>query len=198
MDLVIIVDSSSSLGEENFELVLGFVEAILDDASIDSGDVRVGLMTYGTSSVIRFDLDTYSTKIDVIDAVYSIEYSGGNSNTADALLAARSKLFNTRSDRPDAQNVIILLTDGYSDINSHRTQQEAELARKNGVQIYVLGVGLRDTSEIDTIASQPLGTYRHTADDFSNTEEIKNEMFPPARCDGTSAWLYRVLLMHDY
>jgi hypothetical protein len=45
MDLVIIVDSSSSLGEENFELVLGFVEAILDDASIDSGDVRVGLMT---------------------------------------------------------------------------------------------------------------------------------------------------------
>ncbi|CAC5417428.1 COL6A [Mytilus coruscus] len=184
MDLVIIVDSSSTLGEENFELVLGLAETIVDDIDIDSGNVHVGFMTFGTSSEIRFELNEYDTKVSVIDAIYSVEYSGGGSNTADALSAARSKVFSTRSDRPDAQNVIILITDGYSDINADRTVREAELTRQNGIKIYAVGVGLQDTSELDLIASQPLDIFRHTAEDWYEPVELKTRMFPAARCDG--------------
>ncbi|XP_063411126.1 collagen alpha-4(VI) chain-like [Mytilus trossulus] len=184
MDLVIIVDSSSTLGEENFELVLGLAETIVDDIDIESGNVHVGFMTFGTSSEIRFELNEYNTKVGVIDAIYSVEYSGGGSNTADALSAARSKVFSTRADRPDAQNVIILITDGYSDINADRTVREAEISRQNGIKIYAVGVGLQDTTELDQIASQPLDIFRHTADDWNDPIELKTRMFPAARCDG--------------
>ena len=184
MDLVLILDSSSTLGEENFELALGLIETILDETDIDSGNVRVGFMTYGTSSEIRSELNGYDNKNEVIDAIYSVEYSGGGSNTADALLAARSKVFGSRMDRPDAQNVIILVTDGFSDINAHRTAQEAELAKQSGIKIYAVGVGFSDTRELDGIASKPLETFRHTADNWDFPEKLKTRMFPKDRCDG--------------
>ncbi len=46
-DLVFLLDSSSSVGSENFRDMLDFVAGVLQDADIDDGQIRVGAMTFG-------------------------------------------------------------------------------------------------------------------------------------------------------
>ena len=47
MDLVFIVDSSSSLGENNFENELKFVTKFLSDFTVSYDLTRVAVITYG-------------------------------------------------------------------------------------------------------------------------------------------------------
>ena len=52
-----------------------------------------------------FHLDDYLTKYGIENAVSSISYSYGNTNTAAGIKTVRRGIFNpARGDRPDAQN----------------------------------------------------------------------------------------------
>ena len=46
-DMVFVLDSSSSVGRQNFKRMLDFVEGVLKDADIDDGQIQVGSMTFG-------------------------------------------------------------------------------------------------------------------------------------------------------
>lgn len=48
MDLVFLVDSSSSVHNTNFQLVKTQLSSVLDYFHISSGETRVGVITYGT------------------------------------------------------------------------------------------------------------------------------------------------------
>ena len=45
-DVVIIMDTSSSVGERNYRKMQQFVTNLLDQANIDEGRIRVGLVSY--------------------------------------------------------------------------------------------------------------------------------------------------------
>jgi Mg-chelatase subunit ChlD len=54
----------------------------------------------------------------------------GNTNTADALRELRTVMFTTKhGDRPEAENVAIVMTDGVSNIEHWRTVPEADECR---------------------------------------------------------------------
>ena len=82
--------------------------------------------------------------------------STGKTNTAEALRVIRTQMFTSwNGDRPDAANVIILITDGKSN-NRDATLQEAVETRKAGIHVIVIGVGQSvGTQELAGIASDP-------------------------------------------
>lgn len=85
----------------------------------------------------EFYLDSYvSNPQDLKSAILKIGYVGGYTNTADGIRYAMDQQFTqARGDRTDAPNVIIVVTDGASNINSDQTIPNAEEARRRGITV---------------------------------------------------------------
>ena len=172
------MDSSTSVTEANFVLMKDFVKDFLTIADIDNGNVRVGIVLYSTNVHVEFNLNTYRTKNDVFDAIDSIPYRYGSTNTADALKTMRTEMYSRQNgDRPTVPNICIVITDGVSNINYRRTIPEAEQARNDGIHIYVIGIGLTDTTEIDGIASRPIEENRFAIQEFSELRSLRDQVF---------------------
>jgi hypothetical protein len=137
-------------------LIKGFIKDFLSEAKIDSGHVGIGILIYSTEDYIQFNMNTYSKKQDVMDAIDRIPYRYGSTNTADALKTMRTVMFTeANGDRPDVEHVCIVITDGLSNINASSSYPEAEKAHEAGIHIYAIGIGLTDSYEIDAIATPP-------------------------------------------
>ena len=155
-----------------------FVKDFLVEASIDNGNVRVGLITYSTEDHVMFQLNRYKTKAEVYDAIDKVPYNFGSTNTADALQTTREDMFSqANGDRPNVDNIVVILTDGVSNINSRRTIPEAELTRAANIHIYAIGIGLTDTKELDGIASRPIDENRFAVDDFTELQDLRHQVF---------------------
>ncbi|KAK6961153.1 collagen alpha-3(VI) chain-like isoform X4, partial [Biomphalaria glabrata] len=177
LDLVFVLDASTSVTEPNFELLKDFVKDFLLDADIDGGNVRVGVVIYSDADYVQFQLNTYAKKADVYNAIDDIPYRYGSTNTADALRTIRSVMFTARNgDRSDVDNVAVVVTDGVSNINSRRTVPEAEQARAKGIHIYAIGIGLTDTKELDGIASKPVDENRFAVQDFTELRDLRHKV----------------------
>ena len=99
-----------------------FLYQLVGRLDIDSGNTRVGLVTYSSSVGTRFNLNDYSSVAAVQSAISSLSYSGGGTNTAAALAyVRRSMLTSAAGDRSKASNVVVVLTDGRSK-NAKSTQ----------------------------------------------------------------------------
>merc|ERR1719239_1334146 len=100
----------------------GFVKDFLSDADVDGGNVRVGVIVFSVTSKIEFHLNKYSTKADIFAAIDAAKYMGKATNTADSLKRTRTEMFTlVNGDRPNVNDIVILLTDGKSSENTKRT-----------------------------------------------------------------------------
>ncbi|XP_052813412.1 uncharacterized protein LOC128240703 isoform X3 [Mya arenaria] len=178
VDVVIIIDASTSVTEPNFKLMLEFCKDIVKGADIDSGSVRVGVLIYSTEVEIQFHLNRYSTNAQVIDAIDKIPYIYGSTNTADALLTMHQTMFTpANGDRQGVENVAIVLTDGVSNINSRRTIKEAVTARSKDIEVYVIGISLTDTREVEGMASEPKDKYLYNVRRFEELQGLEEDIF---------------------
>ena len=80
-DLVFLIDSSTSVGEANFQKMLRYVITIIQEIRISSRDFRVGIATYSSSATIHIQLDTYERKDELLFAIMRIPYNYGSTNT---------------------------------------------------------------------------------------------------------------------
>lgn len=165
--------------------MLTFCKDFLTNADIDSGNVKVGVLSYSTGVNVEFYLNSHSTKQDIFNAIDNIPYRYGSTNTADGLKTMRTDLYTSRNgDRDGVPNVVIILTDGVSNINSRRTIPEAVLARGDGIHIYAVGIGLRDTRELDAIATPPATENSFNVQSFDELTALSEKVFQ-AFCPGT-------------
>ncbi|CAG5124867.1 unnamed protein product, partial [Candidula unifasciata] len=180
-DLIIVIDSSTSVTEVNFKKVLLFLQEFLKKADIDSGNVRVGIIQYSTNVYQVFQLNTFSTSQEILKAVAQIPYRFGSTNTAGALDVMRTVMFTSANgDRPDVPNVAVVLTDGVSNVNSQQTVPYAQLAHEDGIHIYSIGVGLTDYRELDGIASPPAEQNSFKVSDFDELQAVDDIIFASA------------------
>ncbi|XP_056013502.1 cartilage matrix protein-like isoform X2 [Ostrea edulis] len=175
VDLIFALDSSTSVGNDNYDKMKDFVKKFLHSANIDGGEVRVGLVSYSSLVTVEFQLNSYTTKADVFAAVDNIPWRYGSTNTADGLQTIHEDMFTEgNGDRPGVPNICIIMTDGVSNINYRRTIPEAKEARQKGIHIYVIGIGLKDLKEVNEIVSEPasLNVFAvNTTDELEGLEE---------------------------
>lgn len=65
-DIVFVVDSSGSIGAENFEKVKVFLQGLVNSLDIDPDLTRVGLLLFNDQAKWEFELPTYGTKIEIL------------------------------------------------------------------------------------------------------------------------------------
>ena len=179
-----VIDTSAwtndSAGLEVELQIKSFFTSFLESADIDSGAVRVGMVTFSTHPEVVFKLDSFTNKLDVQTAVFDAEFRGGDRNTADALSRVRSQmLIASAGDRRDVPNVILLFTSGKSDRNSDRTLQEADALKYAKTNIFVLSYDLSEAGvdEAQSMASKPVTENSFEVSSIDELDLIREIVF---------------------
>ncbi|MFG1431739.1 VWA domain-containing protein [Xanthobacter sp. V2C-8] len=142
-DLMLAVDLSGSMARQDFSVRgipidrLSVVKAVADDFIARRTGDRVGLILFGTRAYVQAPLTFDRNVVRELLAASSIGMTGQETAIGDAIGLAIKTLRN----RPDDQRVLILLTDGANTSGMLDPMQAAELAKREHVKIYTIGVG---------------------------------------------------------
>lgn len=172
LDIVFIVDFSSSVGEESFQKMLMFISNITKTFDIRENGVRVGVITYSNEAEHPIHLNDHFTKSALLSAISSITYEPDQfTRITSALTAARTIAFTEANGaRPFSQGVprvAVLITDGKTE-NKQQLIAEADNLHAAGIIGFAVGVGEARQEEIDEVASRP--SYSTYIDMFQSLE----------------------------
>ncbi len=105
-----------------------------------------------------------------MNAVRNLTYLGSRTNTAGGLEAADTRVLQQRAgDRPDVDNVVVLITDGKPNERMDDTVPVARQLRSRGARIIAVGVtNNTNMVELREIASRPEDVF--AVEDFSSLE----------------------------
>ena len=163
LDIVFVLDASGSV-EAKFELAMKLARRIIEGLNFAGSRTRVGVMTYADDVTIRFHLDTYNSRDEVLNAI-AFTQDRGKTNTAGALSEMETNMFtSSHGDRPGDDNYAVVITDGNSNVQRINTIPAAEDARQAGIKIFAVGIGDNgsvDRSEINGIANNPDSDFAH-------------------------------------
>uniref|UniRef100_A0A8C9WQK9 Integrin subunit alpha 2 n=1 Tax=Scleropages formosus TaxID=113540 RepID=A0A8C9WQK9_SCLFO len=168
MDIVIVLDGSNSIWP--WPPVVEFLKKLLGSLEISPSNTQVSIIQYAVDSAFEFQLNTYKTKAEVVNAAAGIaQMQGTATNTFHAIDTARKNAFLPENGgRPGATKVMVVVTDGESHDKDQRDEviKKCEDAKITRFGIAVLGYYLRndiDTKnlimEIKSIASSPSEKY---------------------------------------
>ena len=183
-DLVFALDSSGSVGRENFQKLLNFVISIIEEMNIQSEGTRVGLMTFSSRAYISFPMNKYEHLDQVKRAILTTPYRYGDTYTADALQLLREYFFTEfRGAREDVPDYAIMITDGVSNLRNGRTIPEAHRVQDEGIHIFSIGIGLTNLEEIYAISSEPSSANTFLVKDFDELSKVGPDLVS-AICGG--------------
>ena len=157
LDLVFALDTSGSIGSDNFNNAKQSIENIVSSLQIGPNNTRVAVITYSTNVRLLFNLNTHRDNESLIQAIRRIPYTGGLTNTAEAIKVLRSGILSeTLGVRPsnETTQIAIIMTDGRSNL-PNVTKEEAELLHnETDFKVFAVGVGdAVDLDELNNIAS---------------------------------------------
>lgn len=171
-DIVFLVDSSTSIGPQNFQKVKNFLYSVVLGLDISSDQVRVGLAQYNDNIYPAFQLNQYPLKSVVLEQIQNLPYRTGDTNTGSALEFIRMHYL-TEAAGSRAKNrvpqIVILLTDGES---NDEVQEAANKLKADGVVVYVVGVNVQDIQELQKIASEPFEKYLFNIENFNTLQDF--------------------------
>lgn len=154
-DVCFVLDSSGSIGEDNWPKLLNFVASVVSHLEINSGDHRVAAVSFGSYANVEFYLFQHTTLTGLINNIENIRWKDEMTNTSGGIRTMRFQVYRAdRGDRWSVPNVGVVITDGASNRDEHLTGPEADLARYEGISLIVVGVGDQlNMEEVQDIAN---------------------------------------------
>uniref|UniRef100_A0A8C6Q656 Collagen, type XXVIII, alpha 2a n=1 Tax=Nothobranchius furzeri TaxID=105023 RepID=A0A8C6Q656_NOTFU len=196
MELVFVIDSSESVGPENFGIIKDFVTRLVDRTTVGRNATRIGLVLYSLDVHLEFNLTRYVSKEDVKQAIRKMPYMGEGTYTGTAIRKATQGAF--FSARPGVRKVAIVITDGQTDkrepVKLDMAVREAHAAN---IEMYALGiVNSSDPTqaeflrEINLIASDPDSEHMFLIDDFNTLPALESKLVSQFCEDENGALIY--------
>ncbi|KAF1751342.1 hypothetical protein GCK72_017896 [Caenorhabditis remanei] len=128
IDLMFLVDTSSSIGINNFDIQKNFICEILKDVDIAPGRSRISMVQYAQDPSVVFGFDQYYSYESVRRGVMRLSYTGGATMLSKALAFAGGIMYHEQNlkkttkrhqflptPKHDRLQVLCLVSDGYSD-----------------------------------------------------------------------------------
>ncbi|XP_050100459.1 sushi, von Willebrand factor type A, EGF and pentraxin domain-containing protein 1-like [Anopheles aquasalis] len=180
LDIVFLVDASSSVGSANFASELRFVKKLLAaDFDVRLNRTRVALVTFSSRRKVVRHVDQISRpdpandKCGLLqDALPAVSYSGGGTYTYGALREAEAILAGNPD--PDAgidatpTRTVFLVTDGYS--NGRNPVPVAARLKAAGVHIFALAIETGNGDELTALVSAE--PYLYLLRSYDQFEEL--------------------------
>ena len=171
-DIVFLVDSSGSMGDENFTKQKQFIANFAQSTTIGPQNFQIGVVTFSRSVRNEFDLSTHHDVSSLVNAIDAIEWMGRATYTDLGLQYVMQNSFTTAAgDRPNAPNILIVMTDGPSSRPNLTIAETVELHQKN-ITVFTIGIGSAvDVEELRHIASSAENEF--LVDNFDALETIQ-------------------------
>ena len=188
-DLAFIIDSSGSVGEDNFLEAKNFIWAVARNFDISNSNTRLAILRFSTRANVIFDFK-FSANNNVLrlkEMVDNIEYVEGGTKTERALQLAYTDLFSDKGgSRPDVPRILILMTDGKSERALAVARTSMALKRDKKVTIVAVGIG----EEVDIEELLSMASSTEDAINVSSFKELKKRVgnIRDKVCDGKSAY----------
>ena len=178
-DVVFVIDTSGSIGRDNFQLIREFTANLTTELIRNFPGSAVGVILFASNAHIEFNLQVHTNLSELLIAIADLPYSGGFTNTAEALMLLRSATQNRMLRlRDDSSKVAIVITDGQSN-DPLATSFTANRLHNLGIfDVYAVGVGGANLDELRRIASNPDFVFFTT--DFSSTslQQLTDRILP--------------------
>lgn len=185
VDLAFVIDSSQSIGDDDFNTGMEFVRNFVSSFDISPSAVRVAVITFGERFYAEdaFGFRQYTDKMQLLNRLGSIQWRHGSAtNTSEGIKFMTSQLMPEA--RPHAAHVAIVITDGRSQ-QPEKTKEAAKAARAQRIVMYAVGVGQvgqeLDMGELTNIAGDSSRVL--LADTYTQLNLIK-EKLTRITCDG--------------
>ncbi|XP_068602081.1 collagen alpha-3(VI) chain-like [Brachionichthys hirsutus] len=176
-DIYFLVDSSWSIGEENFEHVRQFLYDLIQALHrVGGGRFKFALAQYNNKPDTEFQLNSYPTTQGVLAHVKALFYRGGGTRTGLGLdFLSRTHLTAASGSRAaeGAAQLVVVLTDGRSQDD---VAAPALVLRLAGVEMFAVGVRDAVESELREMASQPYDTHAFSVDSFLALRDIIQDL----------------------
>ncbi|KAK2856763.1 hypothetical protein Q5P01_005498 [Channa striata] len=196
MELVFVIDSSESVGPENFEIIKDFVNALVDRVTVGRNATRIGLVLYSLEVKLVFNLARYTTKQDIKQAIRNIPYMGEGTYTGSAIRKATQDAF--YSSRVGVSKVAIVITDGQTD-KRESVKLDIAVREAHAANIEMFAIGIVNTSdptqaeflkELNLIASDPDSEHMFLIDDFNTLPALESKLVSQFCEDENGALIY--------
>ncbi|XP_071592968.1 collagen alpha-4(VI) chain-like, partial [Heliangelus exortis] len=174
-DVVFLVDTSTSIGQENFQKVKNFLSTLVSNLDIGLDAIQVGLAQYSDETYQEFLLNQY-LKSDVLEQIENLSYRSGETYTGRALDFVNGVYFTEPAGsraKGYVPQVAILITGGES---SDEVELPARKLRDRGISLYVVGIGVQNTTELQQIASKPFDKYLYSAGSFDDLQDLTSRL----------------------
>ena len=187
-----VIDTSGSIGSQRFQLIRDFTANITTELINNSPRSAVGVILFSTTSHIEFNLQAHTNSSALQSAINELPYNGGGTNTAEALRL----LLSTAQDgqlglRNGSLKIAIVITDGRSNDMSATFVAADELNSSNIFDVYAVGVGNANQTELERIASNPDLVFFTNDFDVNGLQQLVDAILPQL-CAGKYSviWMY--------
>ncbi|XP_071104546.1 uncharacterized protein [Haliotis cracherodii] len=137
-DVVLVVDTSASVGATNFNNMKNGVELFINDSFANYPNVQVGYVMYGTSVTQSVGLNGQANQASLLNQLHSATYPFNALENTHLGINQAASILNTQA-RSGSPKIMIVITDSLSD-NQAATITAAANARATGITIYVIGI----------------------------------------------------------
>lgn len=196
MELVFVIDSSESVGPENYEIIKDFVNALVDRVTVGRNATRIGLVLYSLEVKMMFNLARYVSKQEVKQAIRNMPYMGEGTYTGTAIRKATQEAF--FSSRVGVSKVAIVITDGQTD-KREPVKLDIAVREAHAANIEMFALGIVNTSdptqaeflrELNLIASDPDSEHMFLIDDFNTLPALESKLVSQFCEDENGALIY--------
>ncbi|XP_039253130.2 P-selectin-like [Styela clava] len=141
MDLIVILDSSSSIGASSWKVMLKFVNSIFDLFIVQPDAMNFGVVRYNrkVDTKTRINLNECPGNVTMLKHLVSkLPYNGQGTWTGQAISYVHEHMLKPEyGNRKNAPDVVLVITDGRS---QDSVKMPAEELRKSGVLTFALGI----------------------------------------------------------
>ena len=137
-DVVIVFDSSASIGYWNWYALKQFVMDIIKKLKVSKSNTHISLVRFSNEVVVDMTLTDEFDPLLIRDFVWKRPFMAGTTNTQAALVAMLD-VSQTTGRHGTVPQIGITVTDGKSNVFSHRTILRAQDAMVAGMQLIAVG-----------------------------------------------------------
>ncbi|XP_006038702.1 collagen alpha-6(VI) chain [Alligator sinensis] len=181
-DIMFLVDSSGSIGYENYAKMKRFMRELVNKSDIGTERVQVGVVQFSDVPREEFQLNQYSTKSEIVSAIDRMNLINQNTLTGNALTFVAQYFQPSKGARPNVKKILILITDGEA---QDAVKEPATALRQDGIIIYSVGVFNAKKTQLEEISGKP--EFVFYVENFDLMKRIEDNIIfgvcsPPEDC----------------
>uniref|UniRef100_A0A3B5AQI3 Collagen alpha-6(VI) chain-like n=1 Tax=Stegastes partitus TaxID=144197 RepID=A0A3B5AQI3_9TELE len=148
-DVFFLTDSSESISDEDFQKMKDFIKSVVSKSMVGPNEVHVGLMQFSTAFHLEFSLTGSYSKDEIVKNIDKMEQMNEGTRTGRAIKEVSRYFDAAFGGRPTLKQRLVVITDGEA---KDEVSGPAAALRKKGVEIYAIGVGQTNSTQLREIS----------------------------------------------